>query len=124
MKPTLVSKLEPMLQGPELAPPGELPAMSTEIYLAARPSGMLTPATDFATRHVAVPASADLDADAALVRVLCVSVDPAMRGWMSAARSYIRPVGVGERMRASGVGEVVASTGALSVGDLVYVGLG
>jgi NADPH-dependent curcumin reductase CurA len=38
-----------------------------------------------------------------------VSVDPAMRGWITNKRSYIEPVQPGEIMRAFGVGEVVAS---------------
>jgi NADPH-dependent curcumin reductase CurA len=43
------------------------------------------------------------------VRVDYVSLDPAMRGWMSEGRSYIRPVGLGEVMRAYSVGRVDAS---------------
>jgi NADPH-dependent curcumin reductase CurA len=38
-----------------------------------------------------------------------ISLDPAMRGWMNDARSYVPPVGIGEVMRAGGVGRVVAS---------------
>jgi NADPH-dependent curcumin reductase CurA len=44
-----------------------------------------------------------------LVKVLQLSLDPAMRGWMNDVPSYIPPVGIGEVMRAIGVGEVVAS---------------
>ncbi|WP_277053124.1 NADP-dependent oxidoreductase [Zestomonas thermotolerans] len=44
-----------------------------------------------------------------LVRNHYLSIDPAMRGWMSDARSYVPPVGIGEVMRALGVGEVIAS---------------
>ena len=44
-----------------------------------------------------------------LLRVLYVSLDPAMRGWMNESRSYIAPVGLGEVMRALGAGRVVAS---------------
>ena len=44
-----------------------------------------------------------------LVRVRYVAVDPAMRGWINGGESYIRPVGVGDVMRANGVGVVVAS---------------
>ena len=44
-----------------------------------------------------------------LVRVHYISLDPAMRGWMNDARSYIPPVGLGEVMRAGAVGEVVES---------------
>ena len=38
-----------------------------------------------------------------------VSLDPAMRGWMSEGRSYVKPVGLGEVMRAYSVGRVDAS---------------
>ena len=44
-----------------------------------------------------------------LVKVLALSLDPAMRGWMNEGRSYIPPVGLGEVMRAGGIGVVVAS---------------
>jgi hypothetical protein len=47
--------------------------------------------------------------DEVLVRVLYISLDPAMRGWMNDRRSYIRPVGIGEVMRAAGVGRVEES---------------
>jgi NADPH-dependent curcumin reductase CurA len=45
----------------------------------------------------------------ALVRVLYISLDPAMRGWMSDRRSYIPPVGIGEVMRAFAIGRVEES---------------
>jgi NADPH-dependent curcumin reductase CurA len=44
-----------------------------------------------------------------LVRNRYISLDPAMRGWMRDARSYVPPVALGEVMRASAVGEIVAS---------------
>jgi NADPH-dependent curcumin reductase CurA len=31
-----------------------------------------------------------------LVKVLYISLDPAMRGWMNDGRSYVPPVGIGE----------------------------
>ncbi|MET0335987.1 MAG: NADP-dependent oxidoreductase, partial [Rhizobacter sp.] len=49
-----------------------------------------------------------------------LSLDPAMRGWMNDGKSYIPPVGIGEVMRAGGVGVVVASKNpAYAVGDHV-----
>ncbi len=49
-----------------------------------------------------------------------MSLDPAMRGWMNDAKSYIPPVGLGEVMRAGTVGEVVESKNdAFKVGDFV-----
>ena len=44
-----------------------------------------------------------------LVKTLYLSIDPAMRGWMNASRSYIKPVEIGDVMRALGVGEVIDS---------------
>ena len=44
-----------------------------------------------------------------LVKTLYLSLDPAMRGWMNDAKSYIAPVGLGDVMRAGGVGIVVES---------------
>ena len=44
-----------------------------------------------------------------LVKTLALSLDPAMRGWMNDAKSYIPPVGIGEVMRAGGIGKVIAS---------------
>jgi NADPH-dependent curcumin reductase CurA len=56
-----------------------------------------------------------------LVKVLYISLDPAMRGWMNEGKSYIPPVGIGEVMRALGAGKVIASKfPGLAEGD--YVG--
>ncbi len=44
-----------------------------------------------------------------LVKTRYLSLDPAMRGWMNDARSYIAPVGLGDVMRAGGIGTVIAS---------------
>ena len=55
------------------------------------------------------------------MRVEYVSVDPAMRTWMNAGRSYVPPVELGEVMRAGGVGRVVESRNAnFAVGEEVY----
>jgi NADPH-dependent curcumin reductase len=45
----------------------------------------------------------------ALARVLYLSLDPAMRGWMNEGKSYIAPVAIGDVMRAGAVGKIVAS---------------
>ena len=63
-------------------------------------------ATDWAFRTEPVPEPGE---GQFLVRVMYISLDPAMRGWMNDARSYVPPVGIGEVMRAGGVGRVVAS---------------
>src|SRR4051812_7124412 len=45
----------------------------------------------------------------ALAKELMVSLDPAMRGWMTGVPSYAPPVGIGEVMPALGVGKEVES---------------
>ncbi len=76
-----------------------------QVRLAARPRGLPTAADwQFTTEPVAAPT-----AGAVLVQVHALSLDPAMRGWMNEGKSYIAPVGLGEVMRAGGVGRVVAS---------------
>jgi NADPH-dependent curcumin reductase len=89
--------------------------------LKQRPRGMVTAGDfDFVTTETAAPGDGE-----ALVRVLYISLDPAMRGWMNEGRSYVPPVGIGEVMRAGAVGRVEASNDpALSPGDFVSGMLG
>lgn len=76
-----------------------------QIRLASRPVGLPTRDNwQFTTEPVAEPGDG-----AVLVQVLMLSLDPAMRGWMNEGKSYIPPVGIGEVMRAGGVGRVIAS---------------
>ena len=84
--------------------------------LAARPVGMPTQGDwSFTTEPVADPADGQV-----LIKALYLSLDPAMRGWMSEGKSYIPPVGIGEVMRAGGVGKVIASKHPnFAVGDYV-----
>ena len=59
-----------------------------------------------------------------LVKVLLVSIDPAMRGWISTEPNYLK-VAVGDIMRAFGIGEVLESGDErYREGDLVYGLLG
>ncbi len=92
-----------------------------QIRLAARPVGLPTDANwQHTTEAVAQP-----DEGGVLVKTLALSLDPAMRGWMNEGKSYIPPVGLGEVMRAGGVGVVVASKNPkFAVGDHVSAGLG
>lgn len=55
-----------------------------------------------------------------LIKIDYISIDPAMRGWLNDAKSYIAPVKVGDVMRAGTVGEVIDSKHAdFAVGDYV-----
>ncbi len=92
-----------------------------QIRLAARPVGLPTQDNWSATTE----AVAEPEEGGVLLQTLALSLDPAMRGWMNEGRSYIPPVGIGEVMRASGVGRVIASKSPhFAAGDLVSAGFG
>lgn len=95
--------------------------MNHQVRLASRPSGMPTQEN----WHFASEPVGNIQAGGVLIKTLCLSMDPAMRGWMNAGKSYIEPVQIGEVMRAGGVGRVIASENPLfAVGDHVNAGLG
>jgi len=73
--------------------------------LATRPEGMIKE-TDF--EYVEEPIR-ELEDGELLVRNLFLAFEPAMRGWLDDVPSYIPPVGIGEVMRASTVGQVIES---------------
>jgi NADPH-dependent curcumin reductase CurA len=98
-----------------------LQSLNHKFELAVRPVG-LPKRTDWAFREESVrdPSDGEL-----LVRIIYISLDPAMRGWMNEGRSYIPPVAVGEVMRALALGRVVASKNPkFTPGDYVYGALG
>jgi NADPH-dependent curcumin reductase CurA len=87
-----------------------------QFRLAARPVG-LPKESDWQRTSEPVRDLADGEI---LVKVLYLSLDPAMRGWMNEGKSYIPPVGINEVMRAGGIGRVVASKSpTFAVGDVV-----
>jgi NADPH-dependent curcumin reductase CurA len=92
-----------------------------QVRLAARPVG-LPRAGDWQHSSEAVAEPGD---GGIVVKTLLLSLDPAMRGWMNEGKSYIPPVGLGEVMRAGGIGIVIASKNpAFQVGDHVSAGTG
>ncbi|WP_440963681.1 NADP-dependent oxidoreductase [Massilia sp. GER05] len=85
-----------------------------QFRLAARPVGMPRPTDWQQTEEPLAP----LQDGEVRVKVLYLSLDPAMRGWMNEGKSYIRPVAIGEVMRAGGIGLVEASNSPhVAVGD-------
>lgn len=95
--------------------------MNKQFRLAARPVGV-PKASDWKLTEEPEPTPADGEV---LVKAELISLDPAMRGWMSDARSYIPPVELGAVMRAGAAGHVVASkNAAFAVGDAVEGALG
>ncbi|MEO6699506.1 MAG: NADP-dependent oxidoreductase [Paraperlucidibaca sp.] len=90
----------------------------TAINLVARPeAGPITPELFEVVQHEVPQAGPGQ----VLIKQTHMSLDPAMRGWMSSdVNSYIPPVALGEVMRSSGLGEVVESNSPdFTVGDRV-----
>ncbi len=79
--------------------------MNRQVRLKSRPAGIPGP-EHFEIVEVPVP---KLDNGQVLVRNIYLSVDPAMRGWVSAAANYLEAVPIGGVMRAFAVGRVVES---------------
>ncbi|MFC9435249.1 NADP-dependent oxidoreductase [Nocardia sp. NPDC057030] len=89
---------------------------TTRIVLASRPEGAPT-AANFRTETAELP---PLDAGQVLLRTLYLSLDPYMRGRMSAAESYAKPVEIGAVMVGGTVAEVVDSRASdFTKGDVV-----
>jgi NADPH-dependent curcumin reductase CurA len=96
-------------------------AVNHQFRLAARPQGVVG-REHFDYVEEPLP---ELAEGQVLVKVLYISLDPAMRGWMNEGRSYVPPVQIGEVMRAGTVGVVVESKGEkLAPGDHVSGWLG
>src|SRR5215468_9561799 len=89
--------------------------VNRQIVLKSRPEG--TPNLDN-FELVQSPAPDPGDGEV-VMRTRWLSLDPYMRGRMSAAKSYAKPVEVGQTMVGGTVGEVVASRNPnFAVGDI------
>ena len=73
--------------------------------LARRPDGMVGE-HNFEFRESPIP---EIEDGEYLVRILYISFDPAMRGWMEDRESYLPAIALGEPMRAGCVGQVIES---------------
>ncbi|MGV8842752.1 MAG: NADP-dependent oxidoreductase [Pseudomonas sp.] len=95
--------------------------LNRQFLLAQRPVGLPSRDTfSYVESPLGEPGPGEI-----LVKNLYLSLDPAMRGWMNDAKSYIPPVRLGEVMRALGVGQVIASQHPdFAVGEHVNGGLG
>lgn len=82
-----------------------MPDRNRRFLLRNRPSERIGPDT-FELVEEAVPEIGDGEA---LVHVDWISLDPTNRTWINDTPTYLPPVGIGEVMRAGGLGEVVES---------------
>jgi NADPH-dependent curcumin reductase len=92
-----------------------------QIVLASRPFGEVQ-LENFRLETTEVPTINDGEV---LVKTKYISLDPAMRGWMNDAKSYIKPIAIDEVFRAGTAGVVVESkSGSFKAGDEVTGGWG
>jgi len=90
--------------------------MNKQLLFMNRPVGMV----DENTWKLETNPIPEIEDGELLIKNHYISLDPAMRGWMNDAKSYIEPVAIGDVMRAGSIGEVVASkNGKFEVGDTV-----
>jgi NADPH-dependent curcumin reductase CurA len=93
-----------------------MPTKSREVRLASRPSG--EPTLDnfaFATVELPEPQPGEV-----LVRNICISVDPYMRGRMNEGKSYLPQFEIGKALEGGAVGRVIVSRDEkLPVGAIV-----
>ena len=80
-------------------------SVNRQWLLKSRPEGDIKN-SDFEWKESPVPSPSEGEI---LVRNLFLSLDPAMRGWMSETDSYIEPVVLGDVMRGGCIGEVIES---------------
>ena len=98
----------------------QLPATMRRFVLAAHPAGRGLRDDDWSLEEVPLPACAD---GQVLLQTLWLGFDPAQKGWMENVADYVAPMALGDVMRGSGIGRVVASRHpGHAVGDLL-VGL-
>src|SRR6202521_1864288 len=80
------------------------PTKGRQVRLKSRPNG-IPQAENFEIAEAQIPSLRD---GQFLVRNDYLSVEPAMRGWVSAVANYSTPVGIGEVMRSFAAAEVIA----------------
>ncbi|HEY7244382.1 MAG TPA: NADP-dependent oxidoreductase [Xanthobacteraceae bacterium] len=91
-------------------------SVNRQILLKSRPEGAPT-LDNFELREAPVPEPGE---GAVLMRTLYLSLDPYMRGRMSAAKSYAKPAEIGQPMVGGTVAEIIASRNpAYAAGDVV-----
>ncbi|KAJ2902297.1 NADP-dependent leukotriene B4 12-hydroxydehydrogenase [Zalerion maritima] len=94
---------------------------NTSLVLAERPKGSIVPGKTFAQKSGPAPTEADLKDGQVLAESLYLSLDPAMRGWLNDARSYLPPVQIGDVMRGAAIVRVLASKSKKAKkGDIVH----
>ena len=95
-----------------------MPTTTRQWLLNGHPRGRGIEDGDFKLVETALP---DPGPGEMLIRIRWLGFDPAQKGWMENIADYVAPMEIGDVMRGSGIGEVVASNGGrFAVGDMVF----
>lgn len=93
-----------------------MPSSTKQIILRNRPRGWVTP-ENFELKKSCLP---KLQPGQILIRVIYMSLDPYMRGRMSAVKTYAKNFEINKPLKARAVGQVAKSqTSSFQVGELV-----
>ena len=94
---------------------------SRRLVLAVRPTGIAGPEHfEMVEENLAVPRDGQV-----LLATRYLSIDPAMRVWISEQPGYVEPVAIGATMRGGGIAEVVESCSpGFQAGDMVQARVG
>lgn len=89
-----------------------------QLVLRRRPQGLVAP-DDFELVTAAIPEPGEGEA---VVRTILVGIDATVRTWLNKGEGYLPAVEIGEAVRASGVGQTVATNDPerFPLGGLVY----
>ncbi|EPS42716.1 hypothetical protein H072_3291 [Dactylellina haptotyla CBS 200.50] len=82
------------------------PTSYKQVVYAERPEPTIIPNKTFNVKTASLPTS--LKPNEILVRAHYLSLDAAMRSWLTAKRSYVAPVEIGDVMRGSTIGQIHA----------------
>jgi NADPH-dependent curcumin reductase CurA len=92
-------------------------AVNHQVLLARRPTGLVE-SDDFESVTSPIPELAEGEA---LMRTIYLGMDATVRTWLNRGEGYLPAVGIGEVVRCSGIGRVVATRSpAYEVGDVAY----
>lgn len=91
--------------------------MNKQLKFVKRPEGE----ADESTWSLETNPIPEIQEGQVLIKQHYISLDPAMRGWMNDAKSYIEPMAIGSVMRAGSVGEVIQAKNhpKFKVGDFL-----
>lgn len=95
-----------------------MPLSTRQWLLNAHPRGRGIEDGDFRLVETTLP---DPGPGQVVIKLRWLGFDPAQKGWMENIADYVAPMTIGDVMRGSGIGEVIASNGGrFAVGDLVF----